>query len=60
MQGKRVLRPVNDAMLNDRFVNAEKLVCNLHLHGKSDALPVHNMKAHGDLEVYRHPFLYRL
>jgi hypothetical protein len=58
MQDRRVLRPVNDAMLNDRFVTAGKEVCNLHLYGKNDALPVHNMKAHGELEVYRHPFLY--
>ena len=58
MQDKRVLRPVNDAMLNDRFVTAGKEVCNLHLHGKNDAVPVHNIKAHGELEVYRHPFLY--
>jgi hypothetical protein len=35
MQDK-VLRPVNDEMLNDHFVTAEKEVCNLHLHGKND------------------------
>jgi len=58
MQGKRVLRSVNDAMLNDLFVTAEKKVCNSHLRGKNDAVPVHNTKAREGLEVYRYPFLY--
>jgi hypothetical protein len=32
-------------------------VYNLHLHGKNDAVPVHNMKAHGEVEVHRHSSL---
>ena len=58
MKDKRVLRPVNDVLLNDRFVTAEKEVCKLHLHGKNYVIPMHNLKAHGELKVYRHPFLY--
>jgi hypothetical protein len=60
MQDKLVLRPVNDAMLNNPLVTAEKEVCYLQLRGKNDAVSVHNMKAHGEMEVYRHQFYTRL